>query len=367
MTTTNRPAAPAPLSQSAQRRLDRAARLRRSAARQGAVADAAFGAEHRIASVIPLGQPVLLGHHSERRHRRDLARIQSLATKGCEASARRDEAYATATRLERTAESAPVLSTDDDATTVLRQRLAAAIAEHAAALRVNKAIRAEKTHDAKLAVIVAERIATGAAADHIARCGYAYRVTNASAEVRRLRGRIEEIERQRAAGPVADELLGETRITDEDARTRILFPGKPSRETIAELKANGFRWSPTAGAWQRQATPAARAAARRVVGLAQPTPPADVYRLDGEVVDLEAFFRDNAEGLCAEDVADIRALQPGEKIVLGGGAAATFVLSRGPQSSGCACERGASCDVAHGPTDCSCPQCLAWRADCAQG
>jgi hypothetical protein len=269
------------------------------------VASSAFAAEQRISSVIPLGQPVLVGHHSERRHRRDIARIQSLATRGCQALAKRDEAYATASHLERTADSAPVLSTDDDATTVLRARLAAAVAEHATALRVNKALRAAKTHDAKIALLAAERIATGSAADHIARCGYAYRVTNANAEVRRLRGRIEEIERQRAAGPIADELLGATRITDEDARTRILFPSKPTRETIAALKANGFRWSPTAGAWQRQATPAARAAARRIV--------------------------EEANGVHAA---------PAQAV-----------------SSGCACERGGHCDVAHDPASCACARC----------
>src|SRR5690242_2661373 len=38
----------------------------------------------RIASFIPLGQPILVGHHSEGRHRRDLERIRSKARKGWE-------------------------------------------------------------------------------------------------------------------------------------------------------------------------------------------------------------------------------------------------------------------------------------------
>lgn len=38
----------------------------------------------RIASFIPMGQPILVGHHSERRHRNDLKRIQNNTTKGCE-------------------------------------------------------------------------------------------------------------------------------------------------------------------------------------------------------------------------------------------------------------------------------------------
>jgi Domain of unknown function (DUF3560) len=42
-----------------------------AAARSGA----AYAAVHQIAGMIPMGQPVLVGHHSERRHRRDLDRI----------------------------------------------------------------------------------------------------------------------------------------------------------------------------------------------------------------------------------------------------------------------------------------------------
>lgn len=43
-----------------------------------------FQRERQIGDVIPMGQPILVGHHSERRHRRDIAKIQALATKGVE-------------------------------------------------------------------------------------------------------------------------------------------------------------------------------------------------------------------------------------------------------------------------------------------
>ena len=33
-------------------------------------------------------------------------------------------------------------------------------------------------------------------------------------------------------------------------RVRLIFPGKPDYEVRSELKRQGFRWSPTAGAWQ---------------------------------------------------------------------------------------------------------------------
>lgn len=47
-------------------------------------------------------------------------------------------------------------------------------------------------------------------------------------------------------------------------RLQIIFDGKPDEETRNTLKANGFRWSPREGAWQRQLTDNARAALRRI-------------------------------------------------------------------------------------------------------
>ena len=38
----------------------------------------------------------------------------------------------------------------------------------------------------------------------------------------------------------------------EDNRLQIYFEEKPDEKTRETLKENGFRWSPKAGAWQRQ-------------------------------------------------------------------------------------------------------------------
>lgn len=59
---------------------------------------------------------------------------------------------------------------------------------------------------------------------------------------------------------------------------------------------------------------------------------APCYTLDDEPVDVEEFISDNTAddvaAITAEDIACIRALEPGEQIVMGGGAAAEFVLRR---------------------------------------
>lgn len=55
------------------------------AERATGVADAGYAAARQIMSFIPPGQPILVGHHSEGRHRRDLKRIDSNMSKAVEA------------------------------------------------------------------------------------------------------------------------------------------------------------------------------------------------------------------------------------------------------------------------------------------
>jgi hypothetical protein len=43
-------------------------------------------------------------------------------------------------------------------------------------------------------------------------------------------------------------------INKQDNRLQIFFDEKPDESTRKELKGNGFKWSPNAGAWQRQLT-----------------------------------------------------------------------------------------------------------------
>jgi hypothetical protein len=64
------------------RRLARADRLRHWARKRHARSDAAFESARRLADAIPLGQPILLGHHSERHACRDAERIHHNMSKG---------------------------------------------------------------------------------------------------------------------------------------------------------------------------------------------------------------------------------------------------------------------------------------------
>lgn len=65
-----------------ERAADRAERFSDRADRAAGASTAAFAEARRIGSAIPFGQPVLVGHHSEKRHRAALDRIDSNMRKG---------------------------------------------------------------------------------------------------------------------------------------------------------------------------------------------------------------------------------------------------------------------------------------------
>lgn len=80
-----------------------------------------------------------------------------------------------------------------------------------------------------------------------------WQLSNNNAEIRRIKARIEQLKRQRETGYVGWEFDGGTvEANQSDNRLQILFEVKPDEEIRTVLKSNGFRWSPKAGAWQRQ-------------------------------------------------------------------------------------------------------------------
>lgn len=80
----------------ADRSEQRTARLEARAGRLDVAGDASYQAYRAIADRIPLGQPVLSGHHSAPRHRRDLARMDARMSKSVQAHTAARDALAAA-------------------------------------------------------------------------------------------------------------------------------------------------------------------------------------------------------------------------------------------------------------------------------
>ena len=97
--------------------------------------------------------------------------------------------------------------------------------------------------------------------DFCGRIGFTYHLQNNNGNMRNVRLRLEKLQRQKATA--ATEVIVETatetdndnnniRIVDNPQadRIQIFFPGKPDADIRSKLKANGFRWTPSIGAWQ---------------------------------------------------------------------------------------------------------------------
>ena len=94
-------------------------------------------------------------------------------------------------------------------------------------------------------------------------------LSNNNAEIRRVKDRIKSLSQQKEIGFVGWEFAGgKVEANTTENRLQIFFEDKPDEATRAELKSNGFRWSPRAEAWQRQLTDNAYYAANYVKAIA---------------------------------------------------------------------------------------------------
>ena len=92
-----------------------------------------------------------------------------------------------------------------------------------------------------------------------------YALTNNSAEIRRLKQRIEKLTVNQEVGFVGWTFDGgEVVANSAENRLQILFDEKPDEQKRSALKGNGFKWSPSQGAWQRQLNDNAIYAASRM-------------------------------------------------------------------------------------------------------
>ena len=92
-----------------------------------------------------------------------------------------------------------------------------------------------------------------------------YELSNNNAEIHRLKDRIIALTRRKELGYVGWEFDGgRVEANTTDNRLQIFFDEKPDKEIREELKGNGFRYAPSAEAWQRQLNDNAIYAADRI-------------------------------------------------------------------------------------------------------
>jgi Domain of unknown function (DUF3560) len=170
-----------------ERRERRAERRRTWADGREAKADAAYQASHDATAGIPLGQPILVGHHSEGKHRRAIERSQRRATQAIEHSdtARRHRQAADTIDAQL---DASIYDDDPDAIDRLRERIEQREAKRDRMKKANAGYR--KQHRAELkAMTLYER---NRAVPHPS-----YELTNLGGCINRDRKRLERLEAAR--------------------------------------------------------------------------------------------------------------------------------------------------------------------------
>lgn len=80
-----------------------------------------------------------------------------------------------------------------------------------------------------------------------------FKLSNNNAQIHRLKDRIKELMIRSETNYVGWEFKnGLVKVNKQKNRLQIFFNEKPDEGTRTELKSNGFRWSPSSKAWQRQ-------------------------------------------------------------------------------------------------------------------
>jgi hypothetical protein len=204
-------------------------RLKAAAAKRRAAAEKLSKDGWDALSQIPFGQPILVGHHSERSDRAYRGRAVGKIDKSVELSKQADNLEARADGVG----SGGISSDDPEAVRKLEDKLLKLEEAHAHMVESNREARANGQE---------KPYAT-------------YQLTNSGANVRRIKERIAGLEQARGAETMQPKSgNGWTMHEDKsDNRIVIKFNSRPSSEICKSLRSYGFLWSPSRGAWVRNA------------------------------------------------------------------------------------------------------------------
>lgn len=229
-------------------------------------------AAHNSIKHIPPGQPILVGHHSEQHHRRDLACHDRYANRAVEAYKAAKQAAWSAGNAGRA-----ITSDDPEAVPALEAKIANLEAERDQAKEINRLFRRGGWNAVAEAGLVSpegvERLKKiMELAPYIKKPFETYHFSNLSANIRRYKERLEQL-RAAAERPEAEPVEGDGFRVEEDkgdCRIRFYFDKRPDRETCRLMRSKGFKFSRENLAWQRLLNDAGRRAclevAREVFG-----------------------------------------------------------------------------------------------------
>jgi len=175
-----------------ERRIARAEKLRGWAEKREQRAEQAYDRATELGQQIPFGQPILVGHYSEKGHRAHLARIDSAMRQSCESSAMAARMEEKADSIEYQAKHA-IYNDDPDAIDRLAAKVAKLEAQRDQMKAANVTYRNE--HQSELRAMTAYQRSTAVPFP-------SWALTNIGATIRTARKRLEQLQREAVSGPM---------------------------------------------------------------------------------------------------------------------------------------------------------------------
>lgn len=225
--------------------------------------DAAYQSSRRATSGIPLGQPIMVGHHSEGRHRSAIARSDAGMRKSIDEQ-KKAEYY---TERAASAGSGGIDSTDPDAIRKLMLKLLNLQIGQEVKKAANSIVRSKAkkypTQESKIPALVdlgfSEAEANGLfVGDFCGRIGFPkYELSNNSANMKRIKQRIQSVG---SLAKIEDKEYSffdgwlTVKVDKEEGRVFLSNNDKPSGEVRSIYKSNGYKWSPSNEVWSRKLT-----------------------------------------------------------------------------------------------------------------
>lgn len=232
-------------------RLERKLELRQEWAGKATVrSNAANHAAHEIAKWIPPSQPILVGHHSEKRHRRDLDRIDSNMRKSIDNADLAAHHEQCASGIEHALDRS-IFSDDDNAVEALQERIVEHEAKREKMKTVNKlyrkgdaeGLKALGVDFEKLKAKLAEAGGYWGSAPHLP-----YELSNLGGRITTDRKRLGYLKEQSKRTEQAENSPnGVTLERCSMGYVRVTFAEKPDREILNALRSAGFSWG--GGSW----------------------------------------------------------------------------------------------------------------------
>lgn len=257
-----------------ERQEEKRERLEERAIKAAAVSTERFNTASSLGKMLPFGQPILVGHHSEAKHRRHAESINTNMRKSVEAQDKADY-------LSRRADSvgsAGIASDDPEAIQKLKQKLEGLEQKQELMKAVNKVVRSSHmTEEDKTEYLMNTHKQSEANAkallvpDFAGRVGFAsYSLQNNNANIRTTKKRLEDLMSLHNEEPLQGngEAMGTAwELYEEEGRIKFSFDGIPAEEVRKKLKSNGFKWSRYSKAWVRKLTPNAVCVTKRLITL----------------------------------------------------------------------------------------------------